>query len=151
MFSQIGKQADLQSLLSCRLPSWENLSCVQKPMSSCHGFTLLHLVTVWFGQRFYNDTLPSVQQPLIRLCVLLLSGEASRPSRYSEKALKSSDERETYLINFINKIKLSPLVSVVLSIQCAFEWFSVGQKFNQSHIFLRCLWAKHPRYFVSFI
>ena len=50
---------------------------------------------------------------LITYISKVFSGEASRPSRYSEKALKSSDENETYLINFINKIKLRRLVSVV--------------------------------------
>ena len=70
---------------------------------------------------------------------------SSRPSGFSEKALKSSDETETYLINLINKIKLRRLVSVVFCQYTAhLSGFVLLKKLNQCDVFLRCLWAEYP-------
>ena len=52
-------------------------------------------------------------QVSLEMALVFISSESSGPSRYSEKALKSSDEKETYLINFMNKIKLRQHFSVV--------------------------------------
>ena len=83
------------------------------------------------------------------------SGEASRPSRYSEKALKSSDGKETNFIHFMTKRKLRRLVYVVFCPYTAhLNDFLLGKKKSTNQIFFYGVSGQnilHLRYSVSCI